>query len=191
MKSKLKGSKTEQMIINAFAGESMARNKYTFYAKQAKEDGFDQIAEIFLMTAENEKEHAEHFYEYIKSANAPITAKYPFKIGTTEENLKAAIEGEHEEHTKLYADGEKIAKEEGFEEISDTFKHVRIAEEHHETRFRKLLENVVNETVFKKDYEADWMCRKCGYVFHAKEAPNKCPNCHHPKDYFQIKCEEY
>lgn len=191
MKSKLKGSKTEQMLINAFAGESMARNKYTFYAKKAKDEGYEQISEIFLLTAENEKEHAEHFYEHIKSKYAPITAEYPFELGTTEANLKAAIEGEHEEHTKLYADGEKIAKEEGFDEISELFKHVRRAEEHHESRFRKLLENIVNNTVFKKSYETNWMCRKCGYILHSKEAPEKCPNCHHEKAYFQIQCEEY
>ena len=191
MKSKFKGSKTEQMIINAFAGESMARNKYTFYAKQAKDEGYEQIAEIFLITAENEKEHAEHFYEHIKSEKAPITATYPFELGNTQENLTAAIEGEHEEHTKLYADGEKTAKEEGFDEISELFKQVRRAEEHHEGRFRKLLENVTNNTVFKKDYETDWMCRKCGYVLNAKEAPEKCPNCKHARAYFQIKCEEY
>lgn len=191
MKTKLKGSKTEQMLINAFAGESMARNKYTFYAKQAKDEGFEQIAEIFLITAENEKEHAEHFYEHIESKTAGITATYPFFIGTTKENLKIAIEGEHEEHTQLYADAEKIAKDEGFEEISELFKQVRRAEEHHEARYKKLLEVVANETVFKKDYETNWMCRKCGYLLHAKEAPNKCPNCKHPQAYFQIQCEEY
>ena len=191
MKSKLKGSKTEQMLINAFAGESMARNKYTFYAKQAKDEGFEQISEIFLMTADNEKEHAEHFYEHIESEHSQITASYPFELGTTKENLKAAIDGEHEEHTKLYADGEKIAKEDGFTEISDLFKHVRRAEEHHEARFKKLLDNIINETVFKKDYETDWMCRKCGYIIHSKEAPTKCPNCHHAQAYFQVKCEEY
>ncbi len=191
MTSKLKGTKTEECLINAYAGESMARNRYTFYAKQAKEEGYEQIAEIFQMTADNEKEHARHFYEYVGDTMGPVTGTYPFNLGSTEENLKTAIKGEHEEHSILYAEGERIAKEEGFDEISETFKYVRRAEEHHEARFRKLLENVVNDTVFKKDYDADWMCRECGYILHCKEAPNKCPNCHHPKAYFQIQCENY
>jgi len=191
MTSKLRGTKTEECLINAYAGESMARNRYTFYAKQAKEEGYEQIAEIFQMTADNEKEHARHFYEYVGDIMGTVTGTYPFNLGTTEENLKTAIEGEHEEHSILYAEGERMAKEEGFDEISETFKYVRRAEEHHEARFRKLLENIVNDTVFKKDYDADWMCRECGYILHCKEAPSKCPNCHHPKAYFQIQCENY
>ena len=191
MKNKLRGTQTEQCLINAFAGESMARHRYTFYAKQAKKEGYEQISEIFLMTAENEKEHAKHFYEYVGNSMGKVTGTYPFNIGTTEENLKTAIEGEHDEHTRLYLEGEEIAKEEGFDEISETFKYVRRAEEHHEARFRKLLKNIINDTVFKKDYKTDWMCIKCGYVMNSNEAPDKCPNCHHPKAYFKIKCENY
>ena len=188
---KLRGTKTEQILINAFAGESQARNRYTFYAKQAKEEGFEQIAEIFCMTAENEKEHAKLFYEYIGNTRGTVTGSYPFELGTTEENLKSAIDGEHEEWSKLYLEGEEAAKEEGFDEISDTFKHVRRAEEHHEARFKKLLENIVNGTVFKKDYETDWMCRECAYIHHGKSAPVKCPNCKHPQAYFEVLCEKY
>ena len=188
---KLRGTKTEQILVNAFAGESQARNRYTYYAKQAKEEGYEQIAEIFLQTAENEKEHAKLFYEHIGNTTGTVTGSYPFELGTTEENLKSAIEGEHEEWSTLYKEGEETAKEEGFEEISDTFKHVRRAEEHHEARFKKLLENIENDTVFKKDYETEWMCRECGYVFFGKSAPQKCPNCHHPRAYFEVLCEKY
>lgn len=188
---KLRGTKTEQILVNAFAGESQARNRYTYYAKQAKEEGYEQIAEIFLQTAENEKEHAKLFYEHIGNTTGTVTGSYPFELGTTEENLKSAIEGEHEEWSTLYKEGEETAKEEGFDEISDTFKHVRRAEEHHEARFKKLLENIENDTVFKKDYETEWMCRECGYVFFGKSAPQKCPNCHHPRAYFEVLCEKY
>lgn len=188
---KLRGTKTEQILINTFAGESQARNRYTFYAKQAKKEGYEQIADIFLKTAENEREHAKLFYEYIGDTIGTVTGSYPFQSGTTEENLKSAIEGEHEEWSILYKEGEEIAKEEGFDEISETFKHVRRSEEHHEARFKKLLENIVNKTVFEKDYETDWMCRKCAYIHHGKSAPNKCPNCHHPQGYFEVLCEKY
>ena len=128
---KLRGTKTEQILINSFAGESQARNRYTYFAKKAKEEGYEQIAEIFCMTAENEKEHAKLFYEYIGNTKGTVTGSYPFFLGTTEENLKSAIAGEHEEWSKLYLEGEEAAKEEGFYEISDTFKHVRRAEENH------------------------------------------------------------
>lgn len=188
---KLRGTRTEQILINSFAGESQARNRYTFFAKVAKEEGYEQIAEIFCMTAENEKEHAKLFYDYIGDTIGTVTGSYPFELGTTEQNLKSAIFGEHDEWARLYAEGEVIAKEEGFDEISNTFKYVRRAEEHHENRYRKLLENIVNDTVFKKEYETDWMCRECGYVYYAKEAPNKCPNCHHPRAYFEVLCEKY
>lgn len=188
---KLRGTLTEQILINAYAGESQARNRYSFFAKQAKKEGYEQIAEIFCLTAENEQEHAKLFYEYIGDTKGTVTGSYPFELGTTEENLKSAIDGEHEEWSLLYAEGERVAKEEGFDEISDTFKHIRRSEEHHEQRFRKLLNNVINDTVFKKDYETDWMCRKCAYIVHGDSAPNKCPNCHHPKAYFEVLCENY
>ena len=188
---KLRGTKTEQILINAFAGESQARNRYTYFAKKAKEEGYEQIAEIFCMTADNEKEHAELFYEYIGDTLGTVTGTYRFELRTTEENLRSAIAGEHDEWSNLYAEGEKVAKEEGFDEISDTFKYVRRAEEHHENRYKKLLNNIINDTVFQKDTEIDWMCRECGYIHHGKSAPNKCPNCQHERAYFQVLCENY
>ncbi len=187
----LKGSKTEQNLINAFAGESQARNRYSFFAKQAKKDGYEQIAEIFLITAENEKEHAKLFYEHIGNTIGQVNSNYPFELGTTKENLESAINGEKEEWSILYPEGEKVAREEGFDEIAETFHHVVEAEKHHEKRYSKLLENVKNNTVFSKPEETNWMCRECGYIHHGKSAPQKCPNCHHPQAYFQVLCEEY
>lgn len=187
----LKGSKTEQNLINAFAGESQARNRYSFFAKQAKKDGYEQIAEIFLITAENEKEHAKLFYEHIGNTIGQVNSSYPFELGTTKENLESAINGEKEEWSILYPEGEKVAREEGFDEIAETFHHVVEAEKHHEKRYSKLLENVKNNTVFSKPEETNWMCRECGYIHHGKSAPQKCPNCHHPQAYFQVLCEEY
>lgn len=188
---KLKGTKTEQNLINAFAGESQARNRYTYFAKQAKEEGYEQISEIFKMTADNEKEHAKLFYEYIGNTKGHVNAEYPFELGTTEENLANAVSGEKEEWSLLYPNAEKTAREEGFYEIADTFKHVIEAEKHHEQRYLKLLENIKNNTVFSKDKETFWMCRECGYVYKGKSAPKKCPNCHHPQSYFQVLCENY
>ena len=188
---KLSGTKTEQNLINAYAGESQARNRYTYFAKQAKEEGYEQISEIFCMTADNEKEHAKLFYEHLGNTRGHVNAEYPFELGTTEENLESAAAGEKEEWSFLYADAEKTAKEEGFEEIADTFHHVIEAEKHHEQRYLKLLENIKNGTVFSKDKEILWMCRECGYVYKGKSAPKKCPNCHHPQGYFQVMCENY
>lgn len=187
----LKGTKTEQNLINAFAGESQARNRYTFYAKAAKEEGYEQIASIFLETAENEKEHAERFYEHIGKTIGHVDGSYPFELGTTEENLQAAIDGEHEEWAILYAEGEKTAREEGFDEVADTFHYIINSEQHHYNRYKKLLENIKNDTVFKKPTEVTWMCRKCGYLHKGKSAPQKCPNCHHPQAYFEILSENY
>lgn len=189
--NKLRGTQTEQNLINAFAGESQARNRYTYFAKQAKKDGYEQIAAIFLETAENEKEHAKLFYEYIGDTKGHVNGTYPFELGTTEENLESAAAGENEEWAILYAEGERIAREEGFEDVANTFHYVIDAEKHHERRYLKLLENVKNKTVFEKDYETDWMCRECGYIHHGKSSPNKCPNCHHPQSYFQVLCENY
>lgn len=190
-KKSLKGTKTEQILINSFAGESQARNRYSYFAKQAKKEGYEQIAEIFLLTAENEKEHAKLFYEHLGKIRGHVDGEYPFELGTTEENLESAINGEHEEWTTLYTEGEKIAKEEGFDEIALTFHNVIKAEHHHEQRFSKLLENIKNDAVFKKEKETDWLCRECGYVHHGKSAPKACPNCHHPQAYFQVLCENY
>lgn len=188
---RLKGTKTEQNLINAFAGESQARNRYTYFAKKAKEEGYEQFAEIFCMTADNEKEHAKLFYEYLGDIRGHVDAEYPFELGTTEENLESAAAGEKEEWSFLYADGEKTAREEGFDDVADTFHYVIEAEKHHEQRYLKLLENIKNDTVFSKEKETYWMCRECGYVHHGKSAPKKCPNCHHPQAYFQVLCENY
>ncbi len=188
---KLKGTKTEQNLINAYAGESQARNRYTYFAKQAKEEGYEQIAEIFCMTADNEKEHAKLFYEHLGNTRGHVNAEYPFELGTTEENLESAAAGEKEEWSFLYADGEKTAREEGFEDIANTFHYVIEAEKHHEQRYLKLLENIKNDTVFKKEKDTLWMCRECGYVHKGKSAPKQCPNCHHEQAYFQVLCENY
>lgn len=188
---RLRGTKTEQNLINAFAGESQARNRYTYFAKKAKEEGYEQIAEIFCMTADNEKEHAKLFYEDLGDIRGHVDAEYPFELGTTEENLESAAAGEKEEWSFLYADGEKTAREEGFDDVADTFHYVIEAEKHHEQRYLKLLENIKNDTVFSKEKETYWMCRECGYVHHGKSAPKKCPNCHHPQAYFQVLCENY
>ncbi len=187
----LKNSKTEQNLINAFAGESQARNRYTFYAKIAKQEGYEQISAIFLETAENEKEHAKLFYNHIKNNSGLVNAVYPFELGTTEENLESAIKGEHEEWSRLYLDSEKTAKEEGFDEVAETFHNVINSEQHHYNRYKKLLENIKNNTVFSKKTEVVWMCRKCGYLIKSKSAPQKCPNCHHDQAYFEILSENY
>jgi rubrerythrin len=187
----LRDTRTEQNLINAFAGESQARNRYTFFAKVAKNEGFEQIAEIFQITADNEKEHAKLFYNHIGNIKGQVNSFYPFELGTTSENLSSAIAGETEEYTILYPNAERIAREEGFEDIANTFLHVVEAEKHHEKRYSKLLENIRNNTVFSKDREVQWVCRECGYVCTSKSAPQKCPNCHHPQSYYQVLCEEY
>ena len=192
MSNKFKGSRTEQNLINAFAGESQARNRYTYFAKVAKKEGYEQIAAIFLETAENEMEHAKLFYQHIgKTPLGHVDSFYPFELGTTEENLTSAIAGEMEEYDVLYNEAEMIAKEEGFDSIADTFHHVRHAEEHHARRYKALLDVLKEGTIFDKDIETSWLCRKCGYVAVGKSAPGHCPNCHHPQAYFQVLCEKY
>ncbi|MBD5402505.1 rubrerythrin family protein [bacterium] len=192
MVEKIKGSRTEQILINAFAGESQARNRYTYFAKAAKEEGYEQISAIFLATAENELEHAKLFYKHVcNNSNAHVDGFYPFELGTTEENLKSAIAGEEEEFSVLYYNGELIAKEEGFDEISDTFRHVRVSEQHHANRYKELYEQLVEGTLFKKNKKEEWICRKCGYVAVANEPPHSCPACCHPRGYFELLCEKY
>lgn len=192
MGTKFRGSKTEQILINAFAGESQARNRYTYYSKIAKKEGYEQISEIFLMTAENELEHAKLFFKHIE--NNPyghVDAFYPFVMGNTLENLKYAIEGEEEEYKVLYLNGEKVALDEGFDSVASTFKHVRNAEEHHAKRFQILYEHLKNDTIFKKETDQKWICRKCGYIYIGEKAPDYCPNCYHSKSYFQLLCETF
>lgn len=192
MSENFKGSKTEQNLINSFAGEAQARNRYTYYSKVAKKEGYEQIAAIFLETAENELEHAKLFYNHI--GNNPLghaDSFYPFELGTTEDNLNSAIAGELEEYDVLYYDAEITAQEEGFEAIANTFKNVRVVEQHHAKRYKELLEVLQNGTIFDKDKEETWICRKCGYIYKGKSAPEHCPNCFHPQGYFQLLCEKY
>lgn len=192
MSVSFRGSKTEQLLINAFAGEAQAHLRYMFFASTAKKEGYEQIAEIFSRTAENEYEHAKLFYKHIGlNPSGHVDSFYPFEFGTTEENLLTAIKGEDEEATVIYLNACKVAKEEGFDNISSTFKNVINAETHHRDRFKKLYEQIKNNTLFKKENTQLWICRECGYVYEGNEPPEYCPNCYHKKAYFQILCEKY
>jgi rubrerythrin len=188
----LKGSQTEKNLLKSFAGESQARNRYTFFASVAKKEGYEQISAIFTETAGNEKEHAEVFFKLLKGGMTEITASYPAGvIGTTAENLKEAAEGEKMEWGTLYPDFAEVAEEEGFEEIANTFRMVAEVEKQHERRYRKLLANVEQGKVFKKDKVIKWKCRNCGHVYEGSEAPEKCPVCDHARSYFEVWCENY
>ncbi len=175
----LKGSKTEKNLMAAFSGESEARNKYTYFASKAKKDGYEQIGEIFEITAGNEKEHAKIWFKLLGG------------IGTTEENLKAAAEGEHYEWTEMYANFAKEAQEEGFNEIAALFRMVANIEKEHDERYQKLLANINDGKVFKREEKVVWICRNCGHVYVGNEAPEICPVCAHPKKYFEIKADNY
>ncbi|HEY92687.1 MAG TPA: rubrerythrin family protein [Dehalococcoidia bacterium] len=175
----LKGSRTEHNLLAAFVGESQARNKYTYFAKIAKDEGFEQIAGIFLETAENEREHAKREFDFLKG------------IGDTKENLKAAAEGEYYEWTQMYPEFEKVASDEGFREIADFFKEVAEVEEEHEKRYLALLQNLEEGKVFKKDKVVRWKCRNCGYIHEGTEAPEECPACSFPQSYYEIMVENY
>ncbi|MCX7708581.1 MAG: rubrerythrin family protein [Clostridia bacterium] len=197
MKS-LKGTKTLENLMKAFAGESQARNRYTFYASIANKEGFRQIEGIFTETADNEKEHAKKFYKLILAgmdgelpAAVEINAVYPVAQATTVDNLKAAAAGENEEWTQLYPEFAQIAAEEGFPEVSAAFKMIAAVEERHEARYRKLAANIENGTVFKKDEKVLWKCRNCGYVHEGEGAPDLCPACQHPKAHFEVFVENY
>ena len=188
----LPGTKTEQNLLKAFAGESQARNRYTFFAKIAKKEGFEQISAIFLETAEQEKTHAKIFFNFLEGGEVEITAKYPAgKIGTTIENLKDSADGEKEEWTILYKDFSEIAFQEGFSKIGTAFKLISKIEEQHEKRYRKLISNIENDKVFNKDGKVKWICRECGYVHEGDKALENCPACNHPKAYFEVKAENY
>jgi len=189
---KIKGSETEKNLLKAFAGESQARNRYTYFASEAKKAGFEQISAILLETAENEKEHAKVFFKYLEGGMVEITASYPAgKISDTADNLLEAADGEKAEWGTLYPEFEKIARTEGFNEIGDSFKEIAEVEEKHEKRYRKLLENVKSCKVFKKDEIVKWKCRNCGYVHESEEAPEKCPACSHPRAYYEVLEENY
>lgn len=176
----LKGSKTEQNLLAAFAGESQARNKYTFFASKAKKDGYVQIANIFEETARNEKEHAEIWYKLLNGG-----------VGTTAQNLKDAAEGENHEWTEMYPEFAKVAREEGFEKIAKLFEGVAAIEKEHEERYKKLLANVEGDLVFSKDGDVIWQCSNCGHICVGKKAPDVCPVCNHPQSYFQVKPENF
>jgi len=189
---KLKGTKTEKNLLASFAGESQARNRYTYFAGAAKKAGYEQIAGIFLETADNEKEHAKRFFRLLQGGDVEITASYPAGvIGNTAENLEAAAEGEHLEWTRLYKEAEDVARKEGFEEAAAQFKEIAEVEEEHEKRYRKLLKNIKDNEVFKKAKAVKWKCRNCGYVHEGKDAPDKCPACEHPQAYYEVLCENY
>jgi rubrerythrin len=188
----LKGSKTEKNLLAAFAGESQARNRYTFFAGVAKKEGYEQISAIFIETADNEKEHAELFFKLLEGGSVEISAGYPAGvIGTTAANLGAAAEGEKFEWGILYPGFADVAKKEGFAKAAETFREIGQVEAYHERRFRKLLANVEKRTVFKKDKPVFWKCRNCGYVFEGAEAPDTCPVCDHAMSYYELWCENY
>ena len=187
-----KGSKTEKNLLAAFAGESQARNRYTYFASAAKKEGYEQISALFLETAENEKEHAKLFFNLLKGGDTEILAAYPAGVvGKTADNLKAAAAGENLEWTKLYQDFADVAKKEGFDVVYQTFINVAKVEKFHEARYLDLIENVKEGKVFKKNASVKWHCRNCGYVFEGTEVPDQCPVCKHPRAYFEVLAENY
>ncbi len=191
MKS-IKGTRTEENLLKSFAGESQARSRYTFFASVAKKEGYEQIAGVFMETAEQEKEHAKRFFKFLEGGEVTITAAYPAgKIGTTQENLLAAAMGEKEEWELLYPEFAKVADEEGFPEIAVAFRMIATVEAEHEKRYLKLLSRLTDGNFFVRDGEIWWQCRNCGYVCKAKEAPKICPACQHPQAFFEPKKENY
>jgi rubrerythrin len=189
---KLKGTQTEKNLLASFAGESQARTRYTYFASAAKKEGYEQISAIFMETAENEKEHAKRFFKFLEGGMVEITAMYPAGvIGTTLENLKAAADGEQEEHTELYPGAAETADKEGFKEIAACYRNIAKVEAEHEARYRKLAANIEKGEVFKKSHVVRWKCRNCGFVHEGAEAPDKCPACIHPKAFFEIKETNY
>lgn len=191
MKS-LKGTQTEKNILAAFAGESQARNRYTFFASKAKKEGYEQIHGIFLETADNEKEHAERLFKFLEGGDAEVQASFPAGIiGSTMDNLKAAAGGENYEYTTMYPEFAKTADEEGFLEVAETMRAIAGAEKQHEKRYLGLLNNLNNATVFKKDKVVKWKCRNCGYIHEGTEPPEECPACAHPKSYYELLSENW
>lgn len=190
---------TIKNLTMAFIGESQARNRYTIYSRIAQKEGYEQLAEIFLLTAENEREHAKWLFRLIndlkKKAKVEdeinVEASAPLVLGNTIENLKGAIAGENYEHTKMYPEFADIADKEGLHDIAKRLRAIAIAEKHHEERYKKFLTEVEGKSVFKKEDNVTWVCRKCGYVHEGKEPPEKCPSCSHGRNYFQLECEEY
>jgi rubrerythrin len=192
MKKSIKGTKTEQNLLKSFAGESQARNRYEFFTKGAKNEGYEQIAAIFQETANQEKEHAKRFFSFLEGGMVEITASYPAgKVGTTKENLKAAAEGEHEEWADLYPKFAEIAKDEGFSDVAAAFKMIAKVEAEHERRYLKLLQNISEDKVFMKAGKVWWKCINCGYVYESEKALETCPACLHPKAFMQVREENY
>jgi rubrerythrin len=188
----LKGTKTEQNLLKAFAGESQARNRYTYFASKAKKDGFEQIAAFFEETAAQEKEHAKLFFKFLEGGMVEITASYPAGvIDNTADNLRAAAAGEHEEWDLLYPEFARIAEEEGFTKVAAAFRLVATVEKRHEARYLKLLQNLENDEVFKRSGKMVWACRNCGYLHYGEKAPEMCPCCLHPKSYFELVAENF
>jgi rubrerythrin len=189
---KIKGTKTEKNLMMAFAGESQARNRYTYFAGQAIKDGYVQVAGIFEETANQEKEHAKRFFKFLEGGELEITASFPAGvIGTTAENLKAAAGGEHHEWTQLYPAFARTAAEEGFTQVESAFKNISIAEKHHEARYLGLLSNIEAGKVFKKDKKVVWRCRNCGFLHEGPEAPGICPACLHKQEHFEVLAENW
>jgi rubrerythrin len=192
MSKSVKGTKTEKNLLAAFAGESQARNRYTYFASAAKKEGFEQIANIFIETAENEKEHAKVFFKYLEGGDVEITATYPAgMIKDTKANLEEAAAGENLEWTTLYSDFAKTAQDEGFAEVARSFEQIAKVEKFHESRYRKLINNIANSEVFKKKATIKWHCINCGYVFEGAEAPKECPACKHPQSFYEVLAENY
>jgi rubrerythrin len=188
----LKGSKTEKNLLAAFAGESQARNRYSYFTSQARKEGYEQIAAIFLETADNEKEHAKREFKFLQGGEVEITGSFPAGvIGDTASNLKEAAAGEHYEWTEMYPEFANVADEEGFSEIAAVFRSIARAEEQHEKRYLALLKNLEDGNVFKKDKVVKWKCRNCGYIHEGTEAPQKCPACDHEQAYFELLTENY
>ncbi len=192
MEKSVKGTQTEQNLLKSFAGESQARNRYEFFAKKAKKEGYEQISRIFQETANQEKEHAKRFFNFLEGGMTEITASYPAGItGTTEENLKAAAEGENEEWTDLYPKFAEIAQEEGFPKIATAFKMIAQVEAEHERIYLKLLQNISEDQVFMKEGKVWWKCLNCGYVYESKKALENCPACLHPQAFMQLREDNY
>lgn len=188
----LKGTKTEQNLLKSFAGESQARNRYTFAAKVADNEKYYQVGDIFRETAENERQHAKTMFKHLEGGMVEITAAYPAGvIGTTEENLAAAAAGEHEEYVDLYPGFANVAEEEGFSEIATMYRAIANVEAEHEKRYNALLANIKEGKVFKKETPVKWKCRKCGHVYEGTEPPDTCPACKHPTEYFEVMAENY
>ncbi|MDR0431107.1 MAG: rubrerythrin family protein [Tannerellaceae bacterium] len=192
MEKSIKGTRTEQNLLKSFAGESQARNRYTFFASVAKKEGYEQIAGVFMETAEQEKEHAKRFFKFLEGGMVEITASFPAGvIGNTMENLAAAAAGENEEWYDLYPAFADIAEEEGFKSIAVAWRMIAKVEQEHERRYLKLLENIKEGCVFEKDEEIEWQCRNCGFIHKGKKAPGKCPACEHPQSFFEPMKENY